>query len=202
METTPDSLDPEVTPRTGNDSTDTNILIISTVVPVSMFVIIFVAVWRVNRRIRRGATNRRSNNLLKSSVYIIPSHEYQPKSILRPDVVSNPPQLNTLDAESGKKQKKKGHLKIKIASKKTKNQNYSTGAFPRDPIYRNQESPSYIVPFSALPHNFDFSLKTIEVHSDFVVIKDLDVLHSYWYETDINKEEYQKPPSLNPNFRP
>lgn len=50
METTPDSLDPEVTPRTGNDSTDTNILIISTVVPVSMFVIIFVAVWRVNSK--------------------------------------------------------------------------------------------------------------------------------------------------------
>ncbi|CAH1972481.1 unnamed protein product [Acanthoscelides obtectus] len=67
------------------------------------------------------------------------------------------------------------------------------------PVYTTQNSV-YLVPFSALPPNFDFSASGVEVKSDYVIVKDLEILNIYGAICHRSPEEYQQPPPYNPNF--
>ncbi|XP_072398554.1 uncharacterized protein [Diabrotica undecimpunctata] len=177
------------------------VVVLSTVIPVCVLILLMIVLRRIIIRRRT-----RCRNGHKSTIYTIPEPVFQPrgndlKSI--PDierVVGKKPLPKSILKENGKKH---GHHK----NHKTKEIKYGKGkywsepvTFPREPVYKAQQTPSYLVPFTALPKNFDFSLPNVEVHSDFVIIKDLDILQTYWYETENNKEEYKQQPQLNPNF--
>nr|CAH7761940.1 unnamed protein product [Callosobruchus chinensis] len=68
------------------------------------------------------------------------------------------------------------------------------------PVYTTQNS-IYLVPFSALPPNFDFAASGVEVKSDYVIVKDLHILNIYGAICHRSLEEYQRPLPYNPNFR-
>ncbi|CAG9858009.1 unnamed protein product [Phyllotreta striolata] len=173
------TLDPKVPvmPNKNHNS----VYIYSTFVPVCVCFVLIVAVWRVRRRIR-------TKKILVTSVFVVTSDNQRnlPQSA----------QEGALNVIANKKPKNQNRKKIKIITKNQKNFSISTISFPREPMYKSQGKPAYLVPFTALPPNFDYSLKNVEVHSDFVVIKDLEILQTYWYE----KEEYKKPAPYNTNI--
>lgn len=162
----------KVNGRQQNSVENVHIIILSTVLPVCVFIILFIVLRRVliRRRIRTIGRN--------STIYIIsePAYEvryYQQKSVPDIERVTKPKIVH--------KTQKSKEEKFIVKSKNGKKQNISPiSFFPREPVYRNQQTPSYIVPFTELPPNFDFSLANVEVYSDFVVIKDLSILQRYW----------------------
>ncbi|KAJ8979634.1 hypothetical protein NQ317_001341 [Molorchus minor] len=74
------------------------------------------------------------------------------------------------------------------------------------PVYRNQRNPIYLVPFSALPENFDYSRTDIVVKGDYIIIRDLFILEQPVVRppsvpsTPTYLEEYKKQEPYNPHF--
>ncbi|XP_056636337.1 uncharacterized protein LOC130444959 [Diorhabda sublineata] len=163
---------------------DVHIIILSSVLPVYVFIIVVIVIRRVliRRRVRTIGRN--------SPVFIIsqPAYElryHQQKSIPDIDRVTK-----IVQKSPSKRQKSKDEI-LNGRSKNGNKQNISPiTVFPREPVYRNQQTPSYIVPFTELPPHFDFSLANIEVYSDFVVIKDLNILQRYWCNSHACRNPY------------
>ncbi|XP_018571778.1 uncharacterized protein LOC108911348 isoform X2 [Anoplophora glabripennis] len=79
-------------------------------------------------------------------------------------------------------------------------------------VYQNHKNPIYLVPYSALPENFDFSRSDITVRGDYIILKDLHVLEQPVIRPpstpttpvsasfpQIHFEGYQRQPPYNPN---
>ncbi|XP_050515879.1 uncharacterized protein LOC126890751 [Diabrotica virgifera virgifera] len=179
------------------------VVVLSTVIPVCVLILMMIVLRKIIIRRRT-----RCRNGHKSTIYTIPEPVFQPRGNdlkSMPDIERVVNKKNRSFPKSILKENSKQHGRRK--NDKTKEFKLGKGRywtepviFPREPVYQAQQKPSYLVPFTALPKNFDFSLPNVEVHSDFVIIKDLDILQTYWYETENNKEEYKKQPQLNPNF--
>nr|CAI5835604.1 unnamed protein product [Callosobruchus analis] len=90
--------------------------------------------------------------------------------------------------------------KVKRRDRKRQTLNLSHALQIEPPVYTTQNS-IYLVPFSALPPNFDFSASGVEVRSDYVIVKDLHILNIYGAICHRSLEEYRKPLPYNPNFR-
>lgn len=78
-----------------------------------------------------------------------------------------------------------------------------TRRYERSVSSLSTKSQVYIVPFHALPPDFDFSSREVEVKGDYVILKDLAILEqceSTTYPNGVVNEAYEIQESYNPMY--
>ncbi|KAL1496923.1 hypothetical protein ABEB36_007975 [Hypothenemus hampei] len=97
-------------------------------------------------------------------------------------------------------------IRVEVPPKTTQD---VTRRYERSVSALSNKSQIYLVPFSALPHDFDYSSREVEVKADYVILKDLSFLeryHSSDYSTNCNNdrgivnEAYERQEPYNPDI--